>query len=210
MARAAVMVLAALMTQTRSSMSSAARSARAPLLACFARLPAPAAGARVPLRGVCLQPLGAAPPRADSQHANALSTSMRSRRKSDEPYDPPNINRMQTDDSDSYAPRGPALFVPQFEFEEHVKGAWEHWEAMGSPKYVMAPMVDQSELGLWRTCSRPAMCARSRPCAHRQSACLCSISSDGTKVRLRPRVHPDAAQQDFCGDEALPPRPLPD
>lgn len=69
------------------------------------------------------------------------------RQKSDEPYDPPNINRMQTDDSESYKPRGPALFVPQFDMAEHVKNAWKHWEALGRPKHVMAPMVDQSELG---------------------------------------------------------------
>jgi hypothetical protein len=153
------MMLAALITQTRSSMSSAARSARAPLLACFARLPVPAAGSCVPPRGVCPRPLGVPPPRADSQCANALSTSMRSRRKADEPYDPPNINRMQTDDSDSYAPRGPALFAPQFEFEEHVKDAWEHWEAIGSPKYVMAPMVDQSELGCAPLSFRQVLCS---------------------------------------------------
>ena len=63
-----------------------------------------------------------------------------------EPYDPPNINRMQTDDSDDYTPRGPALFPPQFDMEQHVAEAWQHWERLGSPRFVMAPMVDQSEL----------------------------------------------------------------
>jgi hypothetical protein len=57
-----------------------------------------------------------------------------------EPYDPPNINRMQTDDSDEYVPRGPARFPPQFDLEQHVADAWRHWEHLGSPRWVMAPM----------------------------------------------------------------------
>jgi tRNA-dihydrouridine synthase 1 len=57
-----------------------------------------------------------------------------------EQYDPPNINRMQTDDSDEYVPRGPARFPPQFDMEQHVADAWRHWEQLGSPRWVMAPM----------------------------------------------------------------------
>ncbi len=32
------------------------------------------------------------------------------------------------------------------EQEEHSRRAWEHWRALGAPKYVCAPMVDGSEL----------------------------------------------------------------
>eukprot|EP00171_Calliarthron_tuberculosum_P011142 IDg11142t1 len=36
---------------------------------------------------------------------------------------------------------------------EHVARAWEHWRALGSPRYVVAPMVDGSELA-FRTLTR--------------------------------------------------------
>lgn len=37
--------------------------------------------------------------------------------------------------------------------EEHIVHAWEHWRSLGAPRYVMAPMVDGSELA-FRTLSR--------------------------------------------------------
>ncbi|EKX41444.1 hypothetical protein GUITHDRAFT_158205 [Guillardia theta CCMP2712] len=30
--------------------------------------------------------------------------------------------------------------------EDHVQAAWKHWEKLGNPRWIMAPMVDQSEL----------------------------------------------------------------
>lgn len=102
------------------------------------------------------------------------------RRKADEPYDPPNINRMQTDDSNSYTPRGPTLFVPDFDMEEHVKSAWKHWEALGRPKHVMAPMVDQSELGVFcALCTLVLILFSTRSLGN---FLTCSIQGDGKKV----------------------------
>jgi tRNA-dihydrouridine synthase 1 len=57
-----------------------------------------------------------------------------------------NINKMQTIDATSYTPRGPLLNPATFDFEEHVTQAWQKWEEIGRPRWVMAPMVDQSEL----------------------------------------------------------------
>ena len=57
-----------------------------------------------------------------------------------------NINSMQTQDSKGYMPRGPKVYVPSFDIDTHVAAAWKHWEDMGKPKFVCAPMVDQSEL----------------------------------------------------------------
>jgi hypothetical protein len=57
-----------------------------------------------------------------------------------------NINSMQTLDSKVYMPRGPNIFVPTFDMDAHVAAAWKHWDDIGKPKFVCAPMVDQSEL----------------------------------------------------------------
>jgi hypothetical protein len=56
------------------------------------------------------------------------------------------INSMQTLDSKVYVPKGPRLYVPTFDIDTHVAEAWKHWEDIGKPKFVCAPMVDQSEL----------------------------------------------------------------
>lgn len=79
------------------------------------------------------------PPAGGGPRAKGLSTcSMKT--KKGEPYDPPNINRMQTDDSEEWTPQGPTLFEPDFDMAQHVTDAWKHWEQMGSPRFVMAPM----------------------------------------------------------------------
>ena len=78
--------------------------------------------------------VGGAGPRAKGLSTCSMKT------KQGEPYDPPNINRMQTDDSDEWTPQGPTLFVPAFDMEQHVAESWTHWEKMGSPRFVMAPM----------------------------------------------------------------------
>jgi hypothetical protein len=56
------------------------------------------------------------------------------------------INSMQTLDSKVYIPKGPRLYVPTFDIDTHIAEAWKHWEDIGKPKFVCAPMVDQSEL----------------------------------------------------------------
>ena len=40
------------------------------------------------------------------------------------------------------------------ELEDHIKQAWQWYESIGSPKYVCAPMVDQSELAFRMLCRK--------------------------------------------------------
>ena len=54
----------------------------------------------------------------------------------------PHINKMQTIDATAYSPMGPLIRPSNFDFEAHVTQAWQKWEEIGSPRYVMAPMVD--------------------------------------------------------------------
>ena len=58
----------------------------------------------------------------------------------------PCINKMQTLDSGIYVPSGPIKRPATFDLEEHISQAWQKWKEIGSPRYIMAPMVDQSEL----------------------------------------------------------------
>ena len=44
-------------------------------------------------------------------------------------------------------------YVTGLDMEEHVKNAWTWWKSMNSPKNIVAPMVDASELP-WRVLSR--------------------------------------------------------
>lgn len=79
-------------------------------------------------------------------HRQLHSSGMQMAKLSSEADPFSNINKMQTIDATLYVPRGPLQRPATFDFEEHVAQAWQHWEAMGKPRWVMAPMVDQSEL----------------------------------------------------------------
>lgn len=81
-----------------------------------------------------------------------------------------NINSMQTDDAAAYVAKGPKRWTPAFNFQDHVEQAWQHWRDLGSPRFMMAPMVDQSELAFRELVERTH-----RDCSKRPSPLLSCV-----------------------------------
>lgn len=68
----------------------------------------------------------------------------------------------------------PAMTVSSAEL--HAKQAWEFWKRLGSPKYHVAPMVDQVYNNVCILCLLTFTCRLYKPCTD-FSCCLCNPES---------------------------------
>ena len=60
----------------------------------------------------------------------------------------------------------PPLPPPPVSAEERVERAWAHWRRLGSPRLLVAPMVDNSELPFRMLCRRYGADAAYTPMLH--------------------------------------------
>lgn len=60
----------------------------------------------------------------------------------------------------------PTFVVPLLESERRLERAWEHWRRIGSPRLIVAPMVDNSELPFRMLCRKYGAEAAYTPMLH--------------------------------------------
>uniref|UniRef100_A0A0A9GCV1 DUS-like FMN-binding domain-containing protein n=1 Tax=Arundo donax TaxID=35708 RepID=A0A0A9GCV1_ARUDO len=101
--------------------------------------------------------------------------------------------------------RVPSVLPPPVSGEERVERAWAHWRWLASPRLVVAPMADNSELLFCMLCrlyGADAAYAPSRPCSTPASSprtrgtgpwsspiTTCKVIDSLTQIQLASRRH---------------------
>uniref|UniRef100_A0A5J6NDW3 tRNA-dihydrouridine(16/17) synthase [NAD(P)(+)] n=1 Tax=Cymbidium ensifolium TaxID=78740 RepID=A0A5J6NDW3_CYMEN len=89
---------------------------------------------------------------------------------SSDPYDEQDERLCATAGSCSLLTESPspplALVVPLLDGKRRVERAWEHWRRLGSPRLIVAPMVDNSELPFRMLCRKYGAEAAYTPMLH--------------------------------------------
>lgn len=111
---------------------------------------------RIPPRRIllrCLNPSPAMPPPAAAAHLATMA----------DPDDDLCASAAEPAAEEGSAP-APAL--PPVSAEERIERAWAHWRRLGSPRLMVAPMVDNSELPFRMLCRRYGADAAYTPMLH--------------------------------------------